>query len=82
MLKFLRRQGLRRGVLGTSRPWLAVWAAISTLSLVRRLLGRKQESVFKADLQPGEIIVIAHERDIISVEERGKHRSSARSPGT
>jgi hypothetical protein len=63
MLRFLLRQGFRRGVLQGSRPWLVVGGAALGLRVLRTLSGGRPETVYSEKLAPGETLVIAHERD-------------------
>jgi hypothetical protein len=54
----LRTQGLRRGVLGQSRGWLAVWLAITATRQVRKHLGKEPVLVERLVLKPGQRVVI------------------------
>jgi hypothetical protein len=54
----LRRRGLQRGVLGTSRAWLAIWATLSVGRLLRRLT-RPRPIVERFELKPGDTLVIS-----------------------
>lgn len=60
MVRWLWRTGLRRGILGGSRPWFAVAVAAGGLRLLRRLSGREPEVVFSQELPPGATLVISH----------------------
>ena len=57
-VNFLRRQGLKRGVLGTSRPWFAVWVAIGAARFLKKRLGKEPVVVERITLKPGETIEI------------------------
>jgi hypothetical protein len=59
-----RATGMRKGVLGTSRMWLAIWAVLTSARLMRRWVGHKPEVVFRQRLQPGDAIMISHEGTI------------------
>ena len=59
-MKFLFRQGLRRGLLGDSRPWLVVFMITGALRLLGRLAGRQEKVVFREELREGTSIVITH----------------------
>ncbi|HET6963800.1 MAG TPA: hypothetical protein VFH58_03445 [Acidimicrobiales bacterium] len=60
-IRYLMRQGWRRGVVGGS----PVWTAVCGLGLLGYLAGRawhrEPEVVFSEKLAPGEIIRITHE---------------------
>jgi hypothetical protein len=53
----LMRRGLRKGVLGDSRAWFGVWAALTALRLVRRV-GQRQAKVETISLRPGQALVV------------------------
>lgn len=59
----LRQQGFRRGVLGPSRGWLAVWASLTALRLVKKVWIKEPVVVYRGELKPGETLVIAHGRE-------------------
>lgn len=63
MLRFLIRNGVRKGLLGGSRPWLVLGGAAMVLRVVRKLGGSEPEVVFCDELKPGEAVVVAHDRD-------------------
>jgi hypothetical protein len=54
------RQATRRGILGGSRAWTAVWALILAVRVARRLLRAKPDVVYSERLQPGESLLITH----------------------
>jgi hypothetical protein len=59
-LQILQRNGVRRGVMGGSRPWF--WVAIGTWGLrrLRRTIGSEPEVVYRGELQPGQTFRIDH----------------------
>lgn len=61
MLERLRKAGFRKGVLGSSRGWTAVWVTLAGFRLLRRFTRRDPEVVYREELKPGETLVIAHE---------------------
>lgn len=63
MLRFLLRNGIRRGLLGGSRPWMVVGAVGLVLRVARKFAGNEPEVVFRDELKPGEAVVVAHDRD-------------------
>lgn len=57
------RQAMRRGLLGDSRLWLAVFVAGRVVRLVRWAAGpRRAPVVFSQKLAPGSAVVIRHLR--------------------
>jgi len=58
-MRFLFRRGLLKGVLGGSRPWLAVWVVIAGVRVLRRLLHDEPEVVYSEKLEPGQALVIS-----------------------
>ena len=59
----LRRRGIRDGLLGGSRPWIAVGGIAWTTYLVRRLMARPEIVVYRQVLEPDEGVVIRHTTD-------------------
>ena len=55
---YLRLTAFRRGVLGTSRGWFALWAAMATARFVRKRLDRDPKVLERIELKPGEAVVI------------------------
>jgi hypothetical protein len=62
MTSFLWRTALRRGLLGGSRPWMTVFAVVGLARLVKKLAGSEPKTVYREELQPGEAILVTHER--------------------
>ena len=67
MLRLLQRISFRRGLLGTSRFWSWVAIMTTTIRVLSRLLGRTEKVLYRAELAPGQTVVIAHERDVEAV---------------
>ena len=60
---WIGRQALRRGLLGSSRLWLAVFVAGRLAQLVHRAIGPKRAPVvFSQRLAPGSAVEIRHRR--------------------
>lgn len=57
LITYLRIRGMQRGVLGSSRAWLGVWAGLTLVRLVGRVLSQPAE-VDQVRLRPGEAIEI------------------------
>ncbi len=60
MLRTLIRIGVRKGLIGGSRPWFVVGAAAGALRLLGRLAAKEPEVVYCEDLEPGQALVITH----------------------
>ena len=58
MLKYLKAQGMVRGILGGSQPWAILWLAI----VVRDRLKHRGEPqpVYRVELKPGSALAISH----------------------
>ena len=59
LLRNLTRQGMRRGVVGGSRAWAAVWLAAFA---IRKWGIRREEVVYSESLEPGGRLTITHEQ--------------------
>ena len=59
MLKRLTRTGLRKGMLGGSRPWLVVGVAAGGLRLLGRILRKQPEVLYCSELAPGQAVVVS-----------------------
>ncbi|MEY2464327.1 MAG: hypothetical protein QOH64_2465 [Acidimicrobiaceae bacterium] len=57
LVGLLKGQGFRKGVAGSSRPWMAVWVLITATQLARKLTSRKAV-VERFTLKPGESLII------------------------
>lgn len=63
MLAFLTRLAFRKGVLGGSRPWMALGGAALALRLVKKMAVRQPEVVYCEELQPGQTLTISHRNE-------------------
>ncbi len=58
---WITRRAVRRGLLGSSRLWLAVFVAQGAVKLARRALGPRQPTtVLEERLEPGAGIEVRH----------------------
>lgn len=57
---FVWRTSVQRGALGGSRPWRTVFAAMAAVKIMKRISGNVPETVFSAELGPGESLIINH----------------------
>ncbi|MCY3578641.1 MAG: hypothetical protein OXH53_15145 [bacterium] len=63
-LGYVRRQAIRRGVLGGSRGWLILGGAVWGIRLLRRMASTRQlRKVLSQELRPGESLLISHLSD-------------------
>jgi hypothetical protein len=61
--RFLLRNGIRRGVLGGSRPWLILAGVGAAWRILQKLAGNEPTVVFSEELTEGQTLVIAHGRE-------------------
>ena len=60
-LGYVRRQAIRRGVMGGSRAWLILGGLAWGFRLLRRVAStRRLRAVLTEELRPGESLVITH----------------------
>lgn len=65
---FLRRTAVTRGVLGGNRFWLVLAIVIYGRRIIRKLAGDGPELVFSERLEPGQSLLISHDRDAAIME--------------
>ena len=58
IVRYLRLTGFRKGVLGTSRTWFAVWAGIGVARFLRARVSPEPVVVERIVLKPGETVEI------------------------
>ena len=64
LLRQLSRTGLRRGLTGGSRAWMAVGVGATLLRLAGRALSSRPEVIYRTELQPGEgLEILTSKRD-------------------
>jgi hypothetical protein len=63
LLRTLLRNGVRKGLMGNSRLWTVVAVFTGAFRFKQWLNRRETGVVYREELQPGETLVIAHERD-------------------
>jgi hypothetical protein len=56
----LYRRAQRRGLLGGSRTWTAVWALILAVRVARRFVRPKPQILYSARLPPGASLVVSN----------------------
>ena len=62
LLRLALRNGLTKGLLGGSRPWLVAGGVALGWRILRKIAGSEPVVVYSEKLQPGETVVIAHGR--------------------
>lgn len=60
VLSRLQKRAIRRGVFGTSRPWLVVAVLSTGYRVFRKLVAKEESVVLREELKPGESLVISH----------------------
>ena len=65
---YLRKNAVRRGLFGGNRWWMALGILIYGRRLVRKIAGRDPEVVYSERLEPGQSLLITHERDAAIME--------------
>jgi hypothetical protein len=58
------RAAVRNGLWGGQRHWMALFAVLGTVKIVRRLAGSVSEVVYSEKLEPGQALVITHHADL------------------
>lgn len=74
LTKTLLRLGVRRGVLGGSRPFVVLAGAAGAWRLIQILAGSVKETVYREELRPGEELIISHHRTTYADDERRRRR--------
>ena len=72
MLRFLRQRAITEGFLGESKFWFNVGLVVWSIHIVRRLSSRGPRTVYEAELEPGETLVIS---DLRPIEAKGLGKS-------
>ncbi len=70
--KYFKRTAFRRGVVGSSRAWLALWILQAGWGWLRRHAGRAEEPVLRLKLEPGERLLITHETPPVKTRRRDR----------
>ena len=72
MFRYLRQRSLAAGFLGESKFWLRVGVVVWSAHLLKRLTSRGTKSVYEAELEPGQTLVIS---DLRPLEAKGPGKS-------
>ncbi|HET7487359.1 MAG TPA: hypothetical protein VFJ85_05475 [Acidimicrobiales bacterium] len=70
MKRLFLTQALRRGFIGGSRIWTLVGTLGIAMSVLRRITKQKPEVAFSAKLEPGQSLLISHDREAKVVRPR------------
>jgi hypothetical protein len=72
VFRYLRQRSLAAGFLGESKFWLRIGVVVWSVHLLRRLATRGPKSVYEAELEPGQTLVIS---DLRPLEAKGPGKS-------
>jgi len=72
ILRYLRQRSLAAGFLGDSKVWFRVGVVVWSISLLRRFIGGGDQTVYQAELEPGQTLVIS---DLRPLEAKGPGKS-------
>jgi hypothetical protein len=72
MLRFLRQRSVTQGFLGESKLWLRIGVVVWSIHLLRWLSSRGPKTVYEAELEPGQTLVIS---DLRPLEAKGPGKS-------
>jgi hypothetical protein len=72
VFRYLRQRSVAAGFLGESRLWFRIGVVVWSLHLLKRVIGNKPKTVYEAELEPGQSIVIS---DLRPIEAKGPGKS-------
>jgi hypothetical protein len=72
VFQYLRRRAVTAGFLGDSKLWFRIGVVVWSVHLLRRVMGNKPKTVYEAELEPGQSIVIS---DLRPIEARAPGKS-------
>jgi hypothetical protein len=72
LLRYLRQRSLAAGFLGSSKIWFRVGVVVWSFSLLRRFLGNSEQTVYQAEIEPGQTLIIS---DLRPLEAKGPGKS-------
>ena len=70
LARLLLPRALRKGFLGDSQLWTIVGSLVVAMRVLRRITADKPEVAYCERLEPGQTLVISHERDARVVRRR------------
>jgi hypothetical protein len=72
MLRYLRQRAVAEGFLGESKVWFRIGVVVWSIHLLKRLSSRGARTVYEAELEPGQTLVIS---DLRPIEAKGPGKS-------
>ena len=70
LARLLLPRALRKGFLGGSRLWTVLGSLVIAMRVLKKVTASKPEVAYCAALEPGQTILISHERDVRVVRRR------------
>jgi hypothetical protein len=72
MFQYLRRRAVAAGFLGDSKLWFRIGVVVWSVHLLRRLASKQSKTVYEAELEPGQSIIVS---DLRPIEAKGPGKS-------
>jgi hypothetical protein len=72
MLRYLRQRSMAAGFLGESKLWFRIGVVVWSVHVLKRLSSRGPKTVYEAELEPGQTLVIS---DLRPIEAKGPGKS-------
>jgi hypothetical protein len=72
VLRFLRQRAITEGFLGDSKVWFRIGVVVWSIHVLKRLSSRGVKTVYEAELEPGQTLVIS---DLRPLEAKGPGKS-------
>ena len=72
LFRYLRRRSMADGLLGESKVWFRIGVVVWAVHLLRRLASKGPKTVYEAELEPGQTLVIS---DLRPMEAKGPGKS-------
>ena len=72
LFRYLRQRSMAAGFLGESKLWFRIGVVVWSLHLLKRLSSREPKTVYEAELEPGQTLVIS---DLRPIEAKGPGKS-------
>ena len=72
ILRYLRQRSLAAGFLGNSKVWFRIGIVVWSVSLLRRFIGGSDQTVYQAEIEPGQTLIIS---DLRPLEAKGPGKS-------
>jgi len=72
IFRYLRQRSVAAGFLGESKLWFRIGLVVWSIHLLKRLANRSPKTVYEAELEPGQTLVIS---DLRPMEAKGPGKS-------